>query len=264
MPFTLAHPAAILPLRRVSFLRTAGLVVGAVSPVLPSYLPLGPGGHALRLRLDTHSLVSSYTVDLALGLVLLMAVVLLREPLTVLLPARARWLALQALEPFRRRPVEWLLAPLGILIGVWSHLLWDSFTHYDGWAVRHVAVLNDTVTIGWYSGEIFHLLQYLSSALGLLVLAWWYRRLRVPPGAVTGHDTRRGRAGPALLLIAGAAMLIGGVEALRYYSRPEGSAIYQTLDVLLTRGLAWFGMLYLLAGAVVTLEHRASAARQAQ
>lgn len=261
MPFTLAHPAAILPLRHVSFLRTAPLVIGAVTPDVPYYLPLGlGGGHTLRLRLDTHSLLGSCTVDLALGLALLAAVVLLREPLTVLLSARGRWLCLQALEPFRRRAGEWLLAPFAILIGVWSHLLWDSFTHSEGWAVRHFAALNDTITIGWYTGEIFHLLQYLSSAVGLLILAWWYRRLRVPPGALAGDESRRAHAGPALLLIAGAAVLIGGVEALRYYSRSEG-AVYQTLDVLLTRGLAWFVMLHLFAGAVVTLEHRASAAR---
>lgn len=261
MPFTLAHPAAILPLRQLRFLRTAPLIIGAVTPDVPYYLPLGPSGRPLRLGLDTHSVASSYTVDLALGLALLMAVVLLREPLTALLPARARWLCLEALAPFRRRAVEWLLAPFAILIGVWTHLLWDSFTHVEGWAVRRIPVLSHTVTIGWYSGEVFHILQYLSSAIGLTILAWWYARQRVPPRALAGDDSRRARAGPALLLIAGAALLIGGVEALRYYSHSEG-AMYQTLDVLLTRGLAWFVLLHLFAGAVVTLEHRAGAARQ--
>lgn len=259
MPFTLAHPAAILPLRGSRFLRTAPLVIGAVTPDVPYYLPLGPSGHPLRVGLDTHSLVSSYTVDLALGMALLALVVLLREPLTALLPARARWLCLTALEPFRRRPIEWLLAPLAILIGVYSHLLWDSFTHADGWGVRHIPALEAKVTIGWYIGDAFHILQYLSSALGLTVIAWWYMRQRVPPGALAGDDSRRAHAGPALLLIAGAALLIGGVEALRYYSRSEG-AVYQTLDLLLTRGLAWFVLLHLFAGAVVTLEHRSGAA----
>jgi hypothetical protein len=259
MPFTLAHPAAILPLRGIRFLRTAPLVIGAVTPDVPYYLPLGPSGHPLRVGLDTHSLVGACTVDLALGLLLLVVAVLLREPLTALLPARARWLCLEGLEPFRRRAAEWLLAPLAILIGVGSHLLWDSFTHSDGWAVRRIPALEDTVTIGWYSGEVFHMLQYLSSALGLTVLAWWYARQHVPPGALAEDDSRRAHAGPALLLIAGAALLIGGVEALRYYSRSDG-AVYQTLDVLLTRGLAWFVLLHLFAGAVVTLEHRGGAA----
>ncbi|HEV2230367.1 MAG TPA: DUF4184 family protein [Steroidobacteraceae bacterium] len=261
MPFTLAHPAAILPFRHVWFLRAAPLIVGAVTPDLPYYLPLGASGRPLRLGLDTHSVLGSYTADPALGMALLVGVVLLREPLTVLLPRRARWLCLAALEPFRRQAAEWLLAPLAILIGVWTHLLWDSFTHVDGWAVRHIPALSDTVALGWYTGEIFHILQYLSSAIGLTILALWYARLPVPPGALAGHDSRRAHAGPALLLIAGAALLIGGVEALRYYTRSEG-AVYQTLDVLLTRGLAWFALLYLFAGAVVALEHRTGAVRQ--
>src|SRR5215472_18003188 len=141
MPFTLAHPAAVLPLRGSRFLRTAPLVIGAVTPDVPYYLPLGPSGHPLRVGLDTHSLVGACTVDVALGLLLLAIAVLLREPLTALLPARARWLCLQGLEPFRRRAGEWLLAPLAILLGVGSHLLWDSFTHFDGWAVRRIPAL---------------------------------------------------------------------------------------------------------------------------
>lgn len=260
MPFTLAHPAAILPLRKLRVLRTAPLIIGAVTPDLPYYLPPTPSGHPLRFGVDTHSVFGSYTVDVALGIVLLAGAVLLREPLTVLLPPRARWLSLGALEPFRRRSAAWLLAPLAILIGVWTHLLWDSFTHAEGWAVRRIPALGDTVTFGWYSGELYHLLQYLSSAIGLTILALWYRRLRVPPGALAGDDSRRARAGPALLLIAGAALLIGGVEAQRQYFHSEG-AVYRTLDVLLTRGLSWFALLYLFAGAVVTLEHRSGAAR---
>jgi membrane-bound metal-dependent hydrolase YbcI (DUF457 family) len=261
MPFTLAHPAAILPLRHVRFLRTAPLMIGAVTPDVPYYLPLGPSGHPLRLGLDTHSFVSSYSVDLALGTALLLGVVLLREPLTVLLPSRARSLCLEALEPFRRRATEWLFAPLAILLGVWSHLLWDSFTHAEGWAVRRIPALGNTVTIGWYTGEIFHILQYLSSVIGLTILALWYARLPDPPALRATHDSHQAHTGPALLLIAAAALLIGGVEALRYYAHYEG-AVYQTLDVLLTRGLAWFALLYLFAGAVVTLEHRSGAARQ--
>ena len=258
MPFTLAHPAAILPLRGTRLLRTAPLIIGAVTPDMPYYLPSGGSGRPLRL--ETHTWFGSFTLDLAIGLVLLAAIVLLRDPLTVLLPPRARWLCLTALERFRGLSAEWLLAPVAIVIGVWTHLLWDSFTHTDGWAVRHIPALSDPVTIGWYSGELYHVLQYLSSAAGLAILALWYRRVPVPPGALAGHDSRRAHAGPALALIAGAALLIGGVEAQRYYFHTE-RAIYRTLDVLLTSGLGWFALLYLFAGAVVTLEHRAGAAR---
>jgi hypothetical protein len=259
MPFTLAHPAAVLPLRYLK-LRTVPLFIGAIAPDVPYYLPLIGIGRPMS-RFDTHNIIGSYAIDLPLGLAMLLCVVLLREPLTVLLPARARWLCRNALEPFRTRASAWLLAPLAILIGSWSHLVWDSFTHGEGWGVRHFPALGRTITIGWYTGEIYHVLQYLSSALGLAIVALWYSRLSAPRGAQAGHDARRAHVGPALALIAAAALLIGGVEALRYYARSDG-AIYGTLDTLFTRGLAWYAVLYLFAGAIVTLEHRAVRPRE--
>ena len=41
VPFTAAHPAAILPLLRRGRWVSAGLVTGSIAPDLPTYLPLG-------------------------------------------------------------------------------------------------------------------------------------------------------------------------------------------------------------------------------
>jgi hypothetical protein len=255
MPFTLAHPAAVLPLRHIPGLRTAPLFIGAVAPDLPYYVP----SHVYSpLVHDTHTLFGSLVIDLPLGLAALGLAVALRRPLTVLLPPRAAWLCQHALEPFRRDRREWLLAPLAILLGVWTHLAWDSFTHSDGWSVRRIPALSRTVTLGWYTGEVCHLLQYLSSAAGLAIMVVWYWRLKAPPAAHGGHAARRSSAGPALMLVAGAGLLIGGVQAMEYYYHSDG-AVYRTLDVLLTHSLAWFGVLYLFAGTVVEIDHRAHA-----
>ena len=62
------------------------------------------------------------------------------------------------------------------------------------------------------------------------------------------------RRGPALALTAAAAMLIGGVQATESFGYAGG--IYHTLEVFFTRTLAWFAVLYLVVGAVVTLEER--------
>ena len=148
MPFTLAHPAAILPLRGISrYLRTAPLVIGALIPDLPYYVP----GRLMHLRPDTHSIAGAFSTDLVLGYLMLAGVLVLRRPLTALLTPRARGLCLGALRPFTRWQ-EWAAAPLAILLGVWSHLLWDSFTHENGWMVRRVALLSAPVTIGPYTG----------------------------------------------------------------------------------------------------------------
>jgi Domain of unknown function (DUF4184) len=254
MPFTLAHPAAILPLRHLRYLRTAPLIIGAIAPDLPYYVPARYTGHLLA---ETHRLRGSWSIDLPLGLGLLVCVFVLRRPLTVLLSARSRGLCLRALEPYARRPLEWLLAPVAILIGVWTHLLWDSFTHGDGWMVRRIDVLSEVVTIGPYSGEVCHVLQYLSSVVGLLIMLVWYWRLE--PVSVAEPRARidavRAVAAPVLLLAAAAATLIGGVQAFETY-RASGM-IYRTIDVLLTHALAWFACLYLVAGTLVALHQDA-------
>jgi len=247
MPFTLAHPAAILPLRGIRYLRTAPLVIGALIPDLPYYVP----GRLMHLHPDTHSIAGAFSTDLVLGYLMLAAVVVLRRPLTALLTPRARGLCLGALRPFARWQ-EWAAAPLAILLGVWSHLLWDSFTHESGWMVRRVALLSAPVTIGPYTGTLCHVLQYLSSAFGLAVLALWYRHLPAPPTASASCDGVRSAALPVLLLVAAAALLIGSVLATETFAR--SGQIYRTLDVFLTHGLAWFALLYLVAGTILTLE----------
>ncbi|GAA0250852.1 hypothetical protein GCM10010492_58880 [Saccharothrix mutabilis subsp. mutabilis] len=63
MPFTFAHPAAVLPLRRR--LWSPGPVTGSVAPDLAYHLPV-PGGADL-----THSVLGVVGVDLLLGLALL-------------------------------------------------------------------------------------------------------------------------------------------------------------------------------------------------
>lgn len=254
MPFTLAHPAAILPLRGLKYLRTAPLIIGAMIPDLPYYLPARFG----LIGPETHSVTASFTTCLALGYAALGCVFLLRRPLTALLSARARWLFLTALAPLSRRPLEWALASVSIILGVWTHLLWDSFTHTDGWVVRRVAVLSATVTFGGYGGPVCHVLQYLSSAFGLAAMAVWYWRLPVPPVAPAGPDAPRSSVGPVLMLVAAAAILIGGVLATQAFS--QAPIIYHTLYIFLTRSLAWFAVLYLVAGTVVTLEHDSDSA----
>ena len=248
MPFTLAHPAAVLPLRGFRYLRTVPLVIGALVPDASYYLPKNVG----RYLIGNHSFTGSYTICLVLGYALLTGVFVLRRPLTALLSGRARSLCLSALEPFRRNPREWVFAALAIVLGVWTHLLWDSFTHPEGWMVRRVAALSAPVTIASYRGAVYHVLQYLSSALGLAVLAVWYWRLPAPHALPAEPHAPRSSAGPVLLLVAAAALLIGGVQALEYFAHTH--IVYHTLNVLLTNSLAWFALLYLAAGVIVTLE----------
>jgi len=250
VPFTLAHPAAILPLRGIRYLHTLPLILGAMSPDLPYYLP----GSMQRNVPDTHAFEASFTICLALAYLLMIALFVLRRPLTALLAPRARWLCLRSLAPLRE-PRGWLLAIPAIILGTWTHLLWDAFTHSDGWVVHRVAALSAPVTVGSYTGPLCHVLQYLSSVFGLTVLAIWYTRLRAPARVHPDPHAPRSAVGPILLLAASAAVLIGAVQATVFLERTH--EIYRSINLLLTHSLAWFAALYLVAGIIITLEHHA-------
>jgi hypothetical protein len=252
MPFTFAHPAAVLPLRRrFKWLQTVPLIVGSVAPDLPYFIP----GRLNRVMLETHTFSGSVWVDIPIGMAVLLFGFLFRRPLVALLRPRARALCLQAVEHFKDQPLHWLLAPLAILVGTWTHLIWDSFTHDNGWMVRRVAVLSAPITLGDYTGSLCHVLQYVSSLAGLLIMTIWYLRLptpRIEPPAV-GTMSSSGRTA-LLMLVAVAGASIGGYKAA--LMAMDGLSNYRVIYTLLTRSIAWFALLYLLVGLFVSFTRK--------
>jgi hypothetical protein len=251
MPFTFAHPAAILPLRRSRFLQTVPLIIGSMVPDAPYFFPW----RVARYIFETHSLSSSFLVDVPLGMAFLIATLLLKEPLTILLGPRARWTCLRSIERFHARPLHWPIALFSILIGAWTHIAWDSVTHQTGWTAERVAALSAPVSIFGWDTETSHLLQYLSSVFGLMVLALWFRSLlkRVP--AAVGSDQSRPRAMWWLLaLIAITSVSIGVSRVLAAWH--PGLSYYRLAYLLLTRTIGWFVALYLTAGVLVLLSRR--------
>lgn len=247
MPFTLAHPAAVLPLRRSKFLHLAALMVGSITPDLAYYVPSKYG----RLMMDSHTGMGAIWPDIPIGLVTLLVAFLLRRPLTVLMSPRARALCLQSMEHFRERPAYWLWAPLAIYIGVWAHILWDAVTHDSGAIVKRVSALSAPMTIAGYTSTVCHVLQYVSSVVGLLILAIWYLRLKTPatvepPSSVVVLEPARIAI---LLLVSTIALAVGAFIAIRMAYL--NGAFYHVIYLLLTRTTAWFMVLYLGAGLLV-------------
>jgi len=250
MPFTFAHPAAVLPLRRFKYLQTAPLIIGSIAPDLPYYVP----ARFNRLMLETHTVPGSLWLDVPIGLVVLLFGYLLRRPLTALMTPRARALCLRSLERLRSQRLCWLSAPLAVFVGTWTHLLWDSFTHDNGWMVRRVAALSAPITLGAYTGTMCHVLQYVSSVAGLLVLAIWYRRLPTPAAEPTDAAAVPSGQVAILLLVVTAAVGVGGYMAARAVI--NGQSNYRMIYLLLTRTIACFGALYLVAGLFVTFTRK--------
>jgi hypothetical protein len=250
MPFTFAHPAAILPLRRFRFLQTVPLIIGSLVPDVPYFFPTRVG----RALPDTHTFYGSYTICLPLGMALLLLTLFLREPLTVLLGARARWICLRSIERFNARPLHWPIAMVSILVGSWTHIAWDSTTHQSGWTVARVEALSAPVSIFGWDTATSHLLQYLSSIFGLVVLAFWFRSLLQHVPTAVGADQAHPRARWLVLaMIVLAAVLIGASRALLAW---HSGTYYRLGYLLLTRTIGWLALLYLAAGLIVLIGRR--------
>ena len=179
MPFPLAHPAAVLPLRRWSpyYLNFAALVVGAVVPDLSYCL------ERYDLDLLAHTVRGCLLFSLPVGWILLWIFYGVCPPLVNLLPAPHRQALLASC---RRKDRAWFADPLSLWIGALTHVFWDSFTHETGWFVERSSFLQMRVfTLGGHSFEMYRLLWHLSTGVGLLLI---YRTYRAVLGRSPGME----------------------------------------------------------------------------
>lgn len=180
MPFTVSHAVAALPFLRTP-LPVAALVIGTMAPDLPYFLPLGIP------RDFSHSLLGVVTIDLAVGIVALLAwMFLLRAPVLDYSPS---WLR-ERMPARERSTVPWVL--LALVVGALTHLAIDTLTHEGSLdAVFPVFALE----IGPWS--VANYVHFVVSALGAAILAVWVRRwvARTPrrdmvSGAVVSNTER--------------------------------------------------------------------------
>lgn len=188
VPFTFAHPVAVLPLTR--WFPLPALAAGSIAPDLVYYLPLGLDAGR------THSLTGVFGIDIVLGLLLLGAYRLAIPPLRALPSPRLRTL-LTPNPAARRRDL--LFVPSAVALGAATHVAWDSFTHTGGFAVEHLTWLRVTVL---EPHKLYNVLGYISSIGGLLALALLTRAHR-PPAARVPSGTA-GVIAPAALLLSAA------------------------------------------------------------
>jgi hypothetical protein len=170
MPFTLSHPAAIIPFARQRLVLSA-LVVGSMSPDFLYFINLAPHGQF------GHTLAGVFLFCLPLGmLVLWLFHTLMKWPLLSLCPQALQERLIGLAEGFTFRSMSRQLSIVfSLLIGASTHLLWDGFTHEYGWAVSRLSFLSwSVIEIGARSIPVFKLLQHISTVIGGVVLLYCF------------------------------------------------------------------------------------------
>ena len=193
MPWTFAHPAAVLPFRKVGQFRLplAALVVGSMTPDLGYYVA------QFRLATFAHSTLGVLLVCLPAGALVLALFSVIRPALIQLLPHPHRYAVVGALRarPRTKRPQDLALAAIGLVVGAATHTTWDSFTHATGFAVQLMPILQARLfEIGSRQMHVYNLIQHASTLIGLgALVATYCRWLRSQPPipAATNHRQER-------------------------------------------------------------------------
>ena len=198
MPLTFAHPAAALPFKRLR-LPISALAIGSMAPDFMKFLTMRPGndfGHSW-------SGVIWFCIPAGL-LALAIFHALLKRPLFSLLP-ESQQRKLITIPAFSFAPADqFKRVVIAIVLGASTHLLWDSFTHRNGFSIRHVPGLNGSAfPIGRHEVAIYTVLQHFSTLLGMILLLWWYVRWFRMAGERHPNDNYRFSAKGKLTIFTG-------------------------------------------------------------
>jgi hypothetical protein len=196
MPFTFAHPAIVLPLNYLprKCISLTALVAGSMAPDFEYFFRMRTYG------IYGHTISGIFFFDLPVSLLLAFLFHgIVRNPLVSHLPAflSAR---LQVYTMFNWRKhfgKHWPVITLSALTGTGSHLLWDSFTHHNGFFVKLIPSLATSLPAVHF--PVYTLLQHGSTALGFLVIGWAVLQLPKSPLAQPPQSDRY--YWPAIIII---------------------------------------------------------------
>ncbi len=181
MPFTTAHPAIVIPLKKMwpDYLSLTGLMSGAMAPDLLYFLQLTTVNRGF-----SHSWAGLFLFCLPAGILFSFAFHwFFKLSLIQNLPHPFdRTLSGLATSKFRPiSPRDWVVLIVSVLIGTISHFFWDSFTHAQGEIAQMVPFLTSYTRVLGHPMQITTIAQHISTLIGLSVMVYTFGRGVVAP-----------------------------------------------------------------------------------
>ncbi|GAK42960.1 hypothetical protein TCA2_5454 [Paenibacillus sp. TCA20] len=173
MPFTFAHPAAVLPFSRKSkYLHFTALVLGSMAPDFEYLLRGQPAG------MTGHTFAGFFYFNLPLvALVYLIYYFFIHQTLMDHLPVFMQDRS-ERTSNFGL-PVKIIIFCYSALLGMLTHVVWDAFTHQHGFVVDRIPLLSVDLHVLGYEIPIYKILQHGGTLAGLsLILIYILYRAR--------------------------------------------------------------------------------------
>jgi hypothetical protein len=172
MPFTFSHPAIVLPLNYLParYISLTGLVVGSMVPDFEYFIRFKAGSEI------SHTLLGVFIFNLPLGILLTFLFHnVVRDSLIENLPSffRNRFSSYKDFNWNHHFKKKYVIISLSLIIGAFSHIAWDSFTHESGIFVQMFPFLLNN-----YSGmALYRYFQHGSTLIGASVILFAIRKL---------------------------------------------------------------------------------------
>jgi len=209
LPFTVSHAAAVLPFRKLNLVWSA-FVVGSMAPDFPYVIG------TTKYRDLGHHFPGLIFFTIPAGLAALwMFHNVIKRPVIELLPSGMQARLYPHTGQFPFAGTTRFLAVIGsLLLGITTHVVWDSFTHSYTWAWREFYWLHHRIPVpllGSVPG--YSVAQYASTFVGmaaLLVWGWLWYRSSAPVAQMAPHSPMRSRFALAVAMfsVAGAVGLV--------------------------------------------------------
>lgn len=166
MPFTLAHPAIVLPFGKSKKVSLTAMIAGSMVPDFEFFFQMKETENI------GHHWNGVLLFDLPMALIFCYLYHnILRDILILNLPPvlRQRFASFLAFDWNKYASENFGKVIISLLLGVGSHLIWDGFTHHDGMFVEFIPALSAITPIKGL--PVYFLLQISFSILGLIVVA---------------------------------------------------------------------------------------------
>lgn len=169
MPFTFAHPVIVLPFNYIQkhWFSMTGLVMGSMVPDFEYFL---------RLRIKSiysHTWTGLFWFDVPLGLLLtLLYSSVIKNRLIDHLPRGLN----NRFQQFKNVSLNnssfyfIVVICISVLIGAISHLVWDGFTHPNGYFVNVIPCLSAILKFDGHYVYVYKIIQHASTVIGLSII----------------------------------------------------------------------------------------------
>lgn len=221
----------------------SALVVGSLAPDFHYFLNLGPRGHF------SHSIKGAFLFCLPVGLAVLWIFhTVMKLPLISLASRRHQERLARLATPFRwGSGGRFILIVCSLILGTFSHIAWDAFTHDRGFVVRNLPELRTAILEEFGNQRpLYKVLQYGSSLLGMSALVFWYWRWfkRTPPQPIPSYlqlnsAVKGWTVGVMLASAAGPSLVYGYIHSYHLVSRPifVGTVLVTLMSVVFVEAL---------------------------